>query len=654
MNPSSGGFRVRESDLSLGPSSLRLRDAADLPPSHPMNQKLLPGLALTLVLLSSTAARAAEIPMTTTRVASGVGLPIFVTAPPGDTTRLFIVDQGTGTTATIRILDFATGTVLATPYLTVAGVNHSGSNERGLLGMAFHPDYATNGYFYLYLSNASTQNQIRRYTVSANPNVADAASMQIVTTYADPFPNHNGGWIGFGPDGFLYVATGDGGSGNDPLGSGQSLTSLLGKILRLDVDGDAFPADPNTNYAIPAGNPFAGVGDPRADEIWHYGLRNPWRDSFDRLTGDMYIGDVGQNAREELDLAPAGSSALNFGWACMEGNNCSGNPGCTCFDPALTAPIHTYPLYVGGTLAITGGYVYRGTALCGMQGTYFFADYGSGTIWSTPTGGPVVITNRTAQLDPAGALAIGSISSFGEDAAGEIYICDRLGGEVFKIVPATFVDCNANAAHDFCDILGGSSQDADTDGIPDECESGYVGFCFPDVAGVRTCPCGNPQVPALSAKGCDNFIDPATVTGTGGAALSVTGTPNASVANTVVFHVTGAHNPPTNTNIHIFWKGTATVPGGLKSGFGVRCVGGTLKRIYKGAGTGTAGVGSSNAVDFPNGVQTTDAWTASELPTPGTTLYYYDAFRVLQGPTNCNTTSDRFNVSSAAALTWVP
>ena len=161
-------------------------------------------------------------------------------------------------------------------------------------------------------------------------------------------------------------------------------------------------------------------------------------------------------------------------------------------------------------------------------------------------------------------------------------------------------------------------------------------------------------MPALAQKGCDNFVDPSTVSGTGGAELVVTGVTHASVANTVVFHVTGAHNPPSNTAIHIFWKGTATVPGGVKSGFGVRCVGGTLRRIYKGAGTGTGSVGSNNAVDFPNGVQTTDAWTASQMPAAGTTLYYYDSFRDQQGPTNCNTTSDRFNVSSAVALSWIP
>jgi hypothetical protein len=452
----------------------------------------------------------------------------------------------------------------------------------------------------------------------------------------------------------LYVACGDGGSGNDPFGNAQNKASLLGKMLRLDVDGDDFPADPNTNYAIPAGNPFAGAGDPGADEVWHYGLRNPWRDSFDRATGDMYIGDVGQNAFEELDLAPAGSSGLNFGWACMEANSCTGNGGCTCSDLSLTKPIYNYPLYVGGTLAIIGGYVYRGTALCGMQGTYFFADYGSGAIWSTPTGGPVQITTRTAELAPGGGLSISSISSFGEDANGELYICDRSGGEVFKIVPGALVDCNFNGIQDACDIESGTSQDVNpADGTPDECqESGWIGFCFPDVGGVRSCPCGNP--PASSTVGCDNFVDPSTVSGSGGAGLVVTGVIQASVANTVVFHVTGAHNPPSNTNLHVFWKGTTTILGGVKSGFGVRCVAGTLRRIYEGAGTGTVGVGSSNAVDFPNGVQTTDAWTASQSPPPGTTLYYYDSFRDQQGPVNCNTTADRFNASNAVAVIWIP
>jgi glucose/arabinose dehydrogenase len=459
-----------------------------------MRNVLLPCLALGLVLLS-TSRRPAEIPLTTTRVASG-------SRPPSSSRRLRATRRGSSSSTRARARRDdpdprpRVGHVLTTPVLTVTGVDHSGSNERGLLGMAFHPDYATNGYFYVYLSRRLEPNQIRRYTVSANPNVADPASMQIVMTMADPFSNHNGGWMGFGPRQLPLVACGDGGSGNDPLGNAQNKASLLGKILRLDVDNDAFPGDPNTNYAIPAGNPFAGAGDPGADEVFHYGLRNPWRDSFDRLTGDLYIGDVGQNAFEELDRAPAGSVGLNFGWACMEANSCRATAACTCNDVALTPPIHSYPLYVGGTLAIMGGYVYRGTELCGMQGTYFFADYGSGAIWSTPTPGPVHITTRTTQLDPPGTLSIASISSFGEDANGELYICDRSGGEVFKIVPGALVDCNLNGIQDACDIESGTSVDGDADGVPDECDNfQWTKFCIRRStasgaarAGIRRCP----------------------------------------------------------------------------------------------------------------------------------------------------------------------
>ena len=621
-----------------------------------MKSILVPAAALGFLLLAPSRAAAGEVPLATTKVASGLGNPIFVTAPPGDTTRLFIADQGSGTTARILILNLTTGTLNATPFLTLTGVNHTGSNERGFLGLAFHPDYATNGFFYCYVSDTTTSNAVRRYTVSGNPDIADSASMQVVLSMSDPFSNHNGGWIGFGPlDDLLYIATGDGGSGNDPLGNGQNKSTLLGKILRIDVDGDDFPADPNKNYAIPPTNPFTGIGDTGADEVFHYGLRNPWRDSFDRQTGDLYIGDVGQNAREELDFAPAGSVALNFGWACMEANLCSGNGGCTCFDAALTSPIYTYALYVGGTLAVTGGYVYRGTALCGLQGTYFFADYGSSQIQTFRyTGSVTGYQNRTAQLDPPGTDAITTISSFGEDASGELYICDRVGGELFKIVPGAMVDCNANGIQDACDIQSGSSLDTNANNIPDECDDGFTAFCFPEVNGVRSCPCNNPQVPALSDRGCDNYVDQTTVSGTGGAQLAVSGVPHASVASTLVFNVTGAHNPAVNSNLHVFWKGTTTLPVGVKSGFGVRCVAGTLKRIYQGSGTGTAGVPSSNAVDFPNGVQTTNAWTASQMPASGTTLYYYDSFRDQQGPLTCDSANDRFNVSHAAAITWQP
>ena len=253
------------------------------------------------------------------RVASGLAHPVFLTTPPGDFDRVFIIEQHTGR---IRILDLASGIVQPTPFLTVTGL--SGGGERGLLGLAFHPNYANNGFFYVNITVPATR--ILRYSVSiGDPDVADPASQTSILEIEQPQENHNGGWIGFGPDGYLYIATGDGGASNDSgtghtpaIGNAQDLTSLLGKILRLDVDGDDFPYDANRNYSIPALNPFVGIAG--NDEIWAYGLRNPWRPSFDRLTGDLYIADVGQGACEEINLQLAESSGgENYGWRLREG-----------------------------------------------------------------------------------------------------------------------------------------------------------------------------------------------------------------------------------------------------------------------------------------------------------------------------------------------
>jgi glucose/arabinose dehydrogenase len=284
----------------------------------------------------------AEIRLATTRVASGLSKPLFVTAPPRDTSRLFIVEQGTNGTAEIKILDLESNTILSRSFLSIPGISVNG--ERGLLGLAFHPDYAQNGYFYVYVSDTDTSETVRRYQVSTLANVADPASGKNVMVMPDNFPNHNGGWIGFGPDdGYLYIATGD---GMDP----QNPQNYFGKILRIDVDGDDFPGDPNRNYAIPPTNPFVAQG---AGTIFDVGLRNPWRDSFDRATGDLYIGDVGWTNYEEIDVQPAGQSAVNFGWECMEGPMCSGNGTCTCNAPSLTDPIVSYGHNMG--CAIVGG-----------------------------------------------------------------------------------------------------------------------------------------------------------------------------------------------------------------------------------------------------------------------------------------------------------
>ncbi|MCZ6611444.1 MAG: PQQ-dependent sugar dehydrogenase [Planctomycetota bacterium] len=421
-------------------------------------------------------------PLTTVRVASGLNRPVYATHAPGDFSRLFIVEQR----GVIKILDLATETVLATPFLNIDSLVAGPANsfdERGLLGLAFHPDYQTNGFFYVNYTNNSSNTTIRRYTVSGNPDIADAGSGTSLLIINQPFTNHNGGWLGFGPnDGYLYIATGDGGSFCDPGQRAQDITNqLLGKMLRIDVDG-------GSPYAIPPDNPFVGVtGD---DEIWAYGLRNPWRSSFDRETGDLYIADVGQNAREEVDYQPAASGGgENYGWDCEEGTACANSVsvdcfatvnGCSCGDPTLVNPIHEYTHSFG--FSITGGYVYRGCAIPSLLGTYFFGDFGSARIWTFKVvGGSVTeFAERTAELDPPGAMSICCISAFGEDAAGEIYIVERSGtttGEVYKIVPETPTippaDFNCDGSVGILDLLSllaqwgpcdGCLQDLDGDG----------------------------------------------------------------------------------------------------------------------------------------------------------------------------------------------
>lgn len=398
------------------------------------------------------------------RVATGLSDPVFVTHGPGDFDRIFIVEQG----GRIKILK--NGSVLPTPFLNITD-RVTGGGERGLLGLAFHPGYQSNGAFFVNYTDSIGTTHVARFFRTANLDLADASSEETLLTVAQPFFNHNGGWIDFGPDGYLYISMGDGGDGNDPGNRSQETEDqLLGKMLRIDVDGDDFPVDAGRNYAIPADNPFVGVtGD---DEIWAYGLRNPWRCSFDRATGDLYIGDVGQSAREEIDFyAHSDPGGENFGWRCMEGTNCTGLSGCTCNDPTLALPIHEYSHVLTDCNSLTGGYVYRGCAMPDLVGTYLFADFCRDQMWSFRYDGAVVseFAERTSEL-VADVGSVGSISSFGEDAYGELYVCDLYGGEVFKIVPsAGITDCNGNGTSDRCDIDRGTSFDVDGNGIPDEC-----------------------------------------------------------------------------------------------------------------------------------------------------------------------------------------
>jgi glucose/arabinose dehydrogenase len=333
--------------------------------------------------------------------------PVFLTSPEGDA-RLFIVEQDG------RIVIVDNGQTLATPFLDITSkVGCCG--EQGLLSAAFHPDYASNGQFFVSYTNNNGNTVVERYDASADPNVADGNSGFTVFTLTQPFPNHNGGMILFGPDDMLYIGLGDGGSGNDPLDSGQDLTTMLGAILRIDVDGGA-------PYAVPSDNPF--VGQPQAQhEIWHYGLRNPWRFSFDRGDGSMWIGDVGQNAWEEVTMVPAGAKGLNLGWKIMEGSHCRSGTGCDM--TGLTLPQLDFPNPADGC-SVIGGYVYRGNAFPDIRGHYFYSDLCGGWLRSfrLENGSPVDLIDWDQSLS--------SPVSFGEDSDGELYVLTG-GGEVMRV-----------------------------------------------------------------------------------------------------------------------------------------------------------------------------------------------------------------------------
>jgi glucose/arabinose dehydrogenase len=417
----------------------------------------------------------------TVRIATGLSRPLFVTYAPGDFERIFIVEQWT---ARARIFNLTTNTLEATPFLNIDSLVIGSGNERGFLGLAFHPDYQTNRKFYVsYNDNAGTS-VIAQFLGSIDPDSAIASSRMNILTQTQPFSNHNGGCINFGPDGYLYIGFGDGGDANDPQGNAQNTNSLLGKMLRIDVNS----MTPPNNYAIPADNPFVGEPGYRA-EIWSMGLRNPWRWSFDRVTGDMYIADVGQNQWEEVNVEPAGLGGRNYGWRCMEGFSCTGLSGCTCNSPSLTLPVTSFSHSFG--CSITGGYVYRGCAIPSLYGKYFYSDYCSATMWSFTWDGANGTTDSTiwtTQFVPdIGSIA--NVSSFGEDAYGELYICDLNGGEVFKVVPDDFTDCNSNTIADACDIANGTSLDIDSDEIPDECDD-----CFSVAAGDLTITMANDTV----------------------------------------------------------------------------------------------------------------------------------------------------------------
>jgi glucose/arabinose dehydrogenase len=342
--------------------------------------------------------------------ASGFSSPVAI-VNAGDE-RLFVVQRG----GLIRIVN-ANGTINATPFLSLSSIIVAGG-ERGLLGLAFHPDYETNGRFYVnYTRSGDGATVIARYNVSdSDPNSANPASAEILLTIAQPFSNHNGGSLNFGPDGYLYIGMGDGGSGGDPSNFGQNLNSLLGKMLRIDVNGE-------TGYAIPADNPYVGIAG--EDEIWAVGVRNPWKFSFDRQTGDLWIADVGQNAIEEINKATSTEAGLNYGWRCYEGNSPYNTSGCG-GSSNYTFPVAQYTHASTGGCSLTGGYVYTGTTYPNLQNKYIFADYCNNRIGYVATSGGAITWTPNSFT--------GNIASFGEDVNGELYVAGISNGIISRVI----------------------------------------------------------------------------------------------------------------------------------------------------------------------------------------------------------------------------
>ncbi len=346
-------------------------------------------------------------------VAEGFNRPLYVTAAPDDTERLYVLEQG----GSIFIVEGGTKTLFLDIYgLLSWEVNGGGYTERGLLGLAFHPEFAENGLFYINHTDRVGNSTVAEYTV--RDGVVDLESRRELLALAQPFPNHNGGHMAFGQDGYLYISFGDGGAANDPLGAGQNLDTLLGKILRIDVNA-------SEGYAIPADNPFANGGG--LGEIWSYGVRNVWRFSFDRETGDLYLGDVGQNQYEEINFQPFDSvGGENYGWNAFEASQVfSRNVSA----PNAVSPVAEYIHNSENGCSITGGYVYRGEAIPALQGAYLYSDYCSGRVW-------YLSRDTTSEEWQNGVLIdLGfGVSSFGEDTTGELYVIDYGGGRVHKFV----------------------------------------------------------------------------------------------------------------------------------------------------------------------------------------------------------------------------
>lgn len=420
-----------------------------------MMRPMMAGIVALFVsgMMVTGALRPASASVVLTEVASGIGSPTDIQNASDGSGRLFFVRQ------TGQIMVWKNNVVLPTPLLNISNLIVAGG-EQGLLGLAFHPDYRNNGLFYVnYTRSIDGATVVARYSRSTTaPDIADPLSATILLTIAQPFANHNGGALRFGPDGYLYIATGDGGSGNDPQNNAQDLTRLLGKILRIDVN--------TVPYGIPPDNPFVGSSQP---EIWAYGLRNPWRFSFDRVAGDLFIGDVGQNAREEIDFVRAGTGGgMNFGWRIMEGTLCTNLPGDPpCNPSSFTLPIVDYDH--GQGCSVTGGYLYRGSAVPELKlasppaaglfnGVYVYGDFCSGTIWRI---------SATASGGVSNSVLLSSglrITTFGEDENGEIYVADAGTGKIYKFVSS--MDKPVSSMVVFLPAILSASHGADKPGAP--------------------------------------------------------------------------------------------------------------------------------------------------------------------------------------------
>lgn len=338
---------------------------------------------------------------------SGISNPVEIIASPTNDNRLFVVQQS----GTIKIVN-ANGTIAPDNFLNISSLITFGG-ERGLLGLAFHPQFATNRYFYVYYNNPQVSVRVSRFTAnSANPNTADISSEKILLTIPKPFSNHNGGSLHFGADGYLWISTGDGGSGGDPNNYSQNKNSLLGKILRIDVNSE-------NAYNIPADNPF--VGTDGADEVWAYGLRNGWKFSFDKTTNNVWIADVGQEILEEINRVPATSAGINYGWRCYEGNNPYNTANCASA-ATMTFPIAQYD-HSANKCSITGGYVYRGNLYPDLIGKYIFGDFCSGQIGILDNSNTIIWTS---------AFTGNNFTTFGEDNQKQLYVA-ATNGSIYKI-----------------------------------------------------------------------------------------------------------------------------------------------------------------------------------------------------------------------------